>query len=369
MNRKCFAPLFVLLAALFTAHAGHSEALVEMFSPQGFVKGVRQVMCRFTEPMVPFGDPGNLISSDTGAGNISAGGSGSLGEGPFDIECSEKGTGRWVDVRHWVYDFERTLPAGVRCRFSLKPGLRSLAGNEIAGQREFSFSTGGPMIDAAYPPDESPGIDEEQVFLLVLDGAANEESVLKYASFSIEGIKGRVGVSIVKGAEREAILGAAGPAIAAIAPWIRADSAQGSPAGEAADTLLLRCRQRFPSATDVSLVWGKGVSTENGVATEQDQVLSFTTREPFAAELRCERVNPRSGCIPILPVVLAFNAPVSKADADRIVMRGPGGRTWKPRVADAGLVLSVEFEGMEDPLQGIALGLENLRRYLRMATG
>jgi len=31
-------------------------------------------------------------------------------------------------------------------------------------------------------------------------------------------------------------------------------------------------------------------------------------------------------------------------------------------------VLSVEFEGMEDPLQGIALGLENLRRYLQMAS-
>ncbi len=31
-------------------------------------------------------------------------------------------------------------------------------------------------------------------------------------------------------------------------------------------------------------------------------------------------------------------------------------------------VLSVEFEGMEDPLQGITLGLENLRRYLQMAS-
>ena len=30
-------------------------------------------------------------------------------------------------------------------------------------------------------------------------------------------------------------------------------------------------------------------------------------------------------------------------------------------------VLSIEFEGMEDPLSGIAMGLENLRRYMKMA--
>jgi sugar phosphate isomerase/epimerase len=28
-------------------------------------------------------------------------------------------------------------------------------------------------------------------------------------------------------------------------------------------------------------------------------------------------------------------------------------------------VLSIEFEGMEDPLQGIAVGLENLQRFVK----
>jgi hypothetical protein len=48
---------------------------VEMFSPQGAVKGVRQVSVRFSEQVVPFGDPRSLTD-------------------PFDIVCPEKGAGR-----------------------------------------------------------------------------------------------------------------------------------------------------------------------------------------------------------------------------------------------------------------------------------
>ena len=35
--------------------------------------------------------------------------------------------------------------------------------------------------------------------------------------------------------------------------------------------------------------------------------------------------------------------------------------------ADYDGVLSIEFEGIEEPLKGIAIGLENLRRFVRMA--
>ena len=94
--------------------------------------------------MVPFGDPSGLIE-------------------PFDIDCPEKGTSRWADGKNWVYDFDRNLPAGVRCAFKLKPGLKALSGNAIGGQQDFSFSTGGPAIKASIPY-EGEGIDEEQIF-------------------------------------------------------------------------------------------------------------------------------------------------------------------------------------------------------------
>src|SRR4051794_26781963 len=73
---------------------------VESFSPQGEVKDVRQVVSRFSEPMVAFGDP-RL-------------------ESPFDVQCDAKGRGRWADSRNWIYDFENDLPAGLKCSFTPK---------------------------------------------------------------------------------------------------------------------------------------------------------------------------------------------------------------------------------------------------------
>src|SRR6266581_374070 len=64
---KTIAALFVLgLSAL------HAQE-VELFSPQGEVKAVRQVTARFARPMVPFGDPREVD--------------------PFAIDCVEKGKG------------------------------------------------------------------------------------------------------------------------------------------------------------------------------------------------------------------------------------------------------------------------------------
>src|SRR5262245_25913188 len=81
---------------------------VQLFSPQGTVKNVRQATARFAQPMVPFGDP-RLVD-------------------PFTVDCAVKGRGRWADPSNWVYDFERDLPAGVRCAFTLNAGLTAASG-------------------------------------------------------------------------------------------------------------------------------------------------------------------------------------------------------------------------------------------------
>ena len=57
--------------------------------------------------MVPLGDP-----RDTTA--------------PFEIDCPARGAGRWIDSRNWSYDFDHDLPAGVRCTFKLRAGLKSI---------------------------------------------------------------------------------------------------------------------------------------------------------------------------------------------------------------------------------------------------
>ena len=87
-------------------------------SPQGEVAQVRQVTVKFSEAVVPFGDP-RLAD-------------------PFAVQCDGdaarlKGRGRWVDARNWSYDFESDLPAGQRCRFTLKPDAKDANGRAIDG--------------------------------------------------------------------------------------------------------------------------------------------------------------------------------------------------------------------------------------------
>ena len=280
------------------------------FSPEGTIKKIRQVTARFSEPMVPLGDP--RPASDV-----------------FEIACPEAGTARWVDSRDWAYDFARDLPAGVRCTFRLRAGLVTLGGKPVGGQHEFSFSTGGPAIIASLPYAGAGGIDETQAFLLVLDADAVERTVIDHVRFSVEGVVDPVGVGIVSGAVRDEILKTQGR-------WL--------PPGP---RLVIQARQHFPSGAGVRLVWGSGVATASGVATTEDQVLSFRARDTFKIAFECEREHRDAACIPVTPMQLRFSAPVLWEQARRVALVGPRGRRWKPEARDEGAALhyAVAFKG------------------------
>ena len=309
-----FGALVSLMLIILSQAQAQAPAWVEFFSPQGTVKDIRQVSARFSEQMVPFGDPRVVVD-------------------PFEIACSERGAQRWVDGKNWVYDFDRNLPAGVRCEFRLSADLKTLAGREITGQQSFAFSTGGPAIRSSTPYQGSEHIDEEQVFILELDAEPTEESVLTNVSFSVEGLVEPVGVKIISGQQREQLLKARFP---------RGPQPPGP-------FLFLQARQRFPAEAKVSLVWGKGVASQSGVATDNDQILPFKARGPFTVTFRCRREDPQSGCIPILPMSLNFSAPVAREKALQAILRGPSGRSWKAEVGeqygDEELIDHVSFKG------------------------
>ena len=130
------------------------EARVDVFSPQGEARGVRQVAVRFSAPMVTLGDP-RLPD-------------------PVAVRCDgdperTRGHGRWADQKNWVYDFASDLPAGQRCTFTLVADLKSVAGTAVGGRREWSFHTGGPAVLTSLPRDGDESIDDEQAFVLALD--------------------------------------------------------------------------------------------------------------------------------------------------------------------------------------------------------
>ena len=294
MKRKS---LFLSLVSLYLFSFlgftyAEENAHIDMFSPQGTVKKIRQVSVRFSEQMVPFGDP-RLVE-------------------PFDIKCPEKGQGRWADSKNWIYDFDKDLPAGVICEFTVKPELNTLAGEPLTGEKQFSFSTGGPAIINSEPYQGSDRIDENQIFVLQLDAEPLEESVLPNVSCSIEGINERVGIRISKGEEREKIL-----------------KTRYYRRYKDVPVIILQCRQSFPNDSKVSLIWGKGIASLSGVKTTEDQVLPFKTRSPFTAVFKCQRENPNANCIPLLPMYLNFSSPVSWDTAKNIVLRGQE-RVYKP---------------------------------------
>ena len=114
----CGLPLLALAQTTITA-----------FSPTGTVKGVRQVTARFSGQMVPLGD---MRLDD-----------------PFTVDCAEPGKGRWIDGSNWSYDFERDLPAGVACSFTVKPDARDLAGPPVSKPKRRSPVTGWPARSRA----------------------------------------------------------------------------------------------------------------------------------------------------------------------------------------------------------------------------
>src|SRR6185437_12819936 len=290
---------------------------VESFSPQGYVRRVRQVVVRFSGPMVALGDP-RLAD-------------------PFIVSCPVHGKGRWADTEYWVFDFDTDLDAGIRCRFTLERALKSSNGAPVAGRRSFGFETGGPAISESLPRDGWEEIDEAQVFLLRLDAQASLPSVAAHAYCAIDGLSERIPVRVLMGAERQRILS---ERRALGYDYFRLLWKNGATSNirarnrsmEHREELItvLQCRRRLPPGTRVLLHWGAGITSRSGLATQDDQQLAFRVRLAFIAQAECTRTNPRAGCVPMRPITVSFTAPVPRTLALAIRIRTADGKVLAP---------------------------------------
>ncbi|OYU45925.1 MAG: alpha-2-macroglobulin, partial [Burkholderiales bacterium PBB4] len=282
-NFKGWFAAIATLTALGVTQA-HAAQVVSV-SPQGEVARVRQVVVKFDESAVNFGDP--------------------KAEAPAILSCSDaqvtKGTARWVSDRVWSFDFDADLPPGVRCTLGLKPGLKTPAGAPVSGASSYQFNSGGPFVQSVMPYEGSR-IDEEQYFTLQLNGPATLASVQSNVWCAVEGLGEKVAVRLLDGRERSSLLAAQGLELAA-----RADPLS---------VLTLACNRKLSPSAKVQLVFGRGVTTPAaggaavGVPNTAEKRFGFQVREPFTATLSCERENAQSACLPIRPLRLTFNAPV-----------------------------------------------------------
>src|SRR5450631_662240 len=283
-------------------------ASVVAVTPQGEVAQVRQVVVKFSQSVVAFGDPRLadpvMVSCQ---GNVPAGG------------------GRWADDRVWLYDFREPLGPGVRCvvavRPDWKPALKSTAGgasataaaSTLTGRTQFTFSTGGPAVVSMQPG--SGEVEEDQHFLMRLSGPAVEASVVANAWCEVEGIGERLPFRIVAGEVREQVLKAR-----------RIDKAR------AARTLVARCDRPLPNGAAARVVWGKGIGAAANpqVVTSIEQRFRYQVRLAFTAEFTCERERASAPCLPIRPMSVRFSAPVARAQAAQVRLAPASGEALAP---------------------------------------
>ncbi len=290
---------------------------ITSLTPQGEVSRVRQVVAKFDQAAVNFGDP--------------------KAPAPLSVSCSDaqagKGQGRWTDAKQWVYDFENDLPPGVRCTISRIASFKPASG-ELTGPERYQFSTGGPFI-RDFEPGSYAKIDEQQMFMLELNGPATLDSVRENVWCAADGVGERVPVKLIEGAQRTELLKAHGRDKAAAKTPLR--------------FVTLQCNRTLTPGSKLQIVYGKGVATPSGIANSVERRLSFTVREPFAVSFTCERENAQAACLPLRPMTLQFNAPVTRKVAAAIQLKG-GGKTLSPKFDDEGsaqnaddVVSSIEF--------------------------
>ncbi|HEU4457954.1 MAG TPA: MG2 domain-containing protein [Methylibium sp.] len=295
--KQLVAVAVAVLGGLLGPHA--PAATVAGVSPQGEVAQVRQVVVKFSESVVAFGDP-RLAD-------------------PFVVQCQgpvPSGQGRWISDRAWTYDFDEAPGPGLKCRVRLKAGWKPSAANASAltGATDFTFQTGGPAIVQTRPWPGSE-IAEDQHFILQLSGPALEASVADKAWCEVDGLGERLPLKLVVGAAREAAL-----------------KSQRIDKRLHARTLVAGCGRPLPNDTAVRLVWGAGIAAQGNpaVMTRGEQRERFRVRKPFVAEFGCERERAGAPCLPIRPMSLGFSAPIARALAQQVRLKSTAGTSFAP---------------------------------------
>lgn len=307
----CGATLLAALVAgvqMMLAQAGTAAGL-QLLGQADAVTGVR---LRFDTDVVAVGAVG---------GNKTA---------PITLQCSAqgeipppKGNARWNSPREWVWEFSAALRGAQHCTAAINPSFRTSAGLALGAdalERGARFAIAGPRIVAS-SPERWEHVDEEQIFVLRLNAPARTASISEHARCRSSDTGESMGVRLIHGKQRQAAIAAA--------------NMQPASQEEAERTVALTCQRRLNPATQVQLFWTAGIASADGAALAQTQLLEWEVRPAFSAHMRCQRENPRSGCLPIAPVEVQFTAPVPWKWAAQMRLKPTSGAAAVPTPLDA----------------------------------
>ena len=291
---------------------------------------------RFSEPMVPLGDPRTTP--------------------PIKVICPVGGTGRWVDPQTFVHEFTGPLPGGLTCKAELREKLSSTRGVQISGTSSFAIDTGGPSARSVLPGSYDGDIEEDQVFLVATNTLASPQSVSANGYCAVDGIGEKIALDVL-GAE--------------VAPKLIADLGKDSwnlrnfleEAGlpqtapvTAADraaayrtVVAVKCRRPLPPGKDMALVWPTTITSPDGRLAGREQRFDFTVRKAFTARFECSRVNPQAGCNPVESAFVRFAANIPMETAKAVRLNFADGTSLSPKFSDddknKAMVGDLEFKG------------------------
>ena len=321
---------WILLAASFVALTpllaiGETPPQVSFATPgSGGTSGgaINRFTMRFTEAMVPLGDP--------------------RATPPAKMDCSVPSTGRWVDPQTYVFDYERPLPGGLTCEVTLRDNLRSARNVAVIGTTSFKIDTGGPSARAVLPGESDGDIEEDQVFLVATNTQATNGSIATGGYCAVDGIGEKIALDVVGRDVATKLLADLGEDnwesrnFLENAGLPRLVSANAKERAAAFSTVTaVKCRRPLPPGRDVALVWGSGISSADGRKAGRDQRYDYTVRKAFTARFECSRVNPQAGCNPVQDAHVRFTAPIPMAQAKAVRLSFDGsGQSFEPVIAD-----------------------------------
>jgi hypothetical protein len=319
--------------ALFVVSTSNANAAqVISFYPTGSVKQVQQATVRFSANIVAMGDPRAKIDPFAVFCNVPAQKQPTNDQQVSVAKDTPKYATRWADNKNWVLDFEKPLKSGMRCVFKLKSDAKDLSGAKIEGLDEYSFSTAGPALLGIAPIYGD--IEPDQYFVALTDGAIDSKSVEVKSYFEVGGMPDKIGVKIIDGKDREAIIKAA---IKNNWRWNtyknlidQKPSKPFSQIKEMEDFIILAANRRFPEGAKVVLHWPQGILSKTGVPVEEAQRFDFKIIDLFQANFSCERSIPERPCNPILDMRVNFSkrVPIKLLKGAKLV--AVGGKTWTP---------------------------------------
>ena len=298
----------------------------------GCGQNVRQVAVRFNVPMVPFGDPRLVEALRYRVPRVRYR---PLGGCAYWVSTSARSAGR-----HFLQLSPESRPQGDEWRFGHRPA------------RILSLHHRWPGDPPQTPVRRQS--DRRTAGLYPWPGCGRRIPIpcLQNTWCEIEGVQEKVGVRLLGAGERRqlfehrrdlfdrlvralvipkrdaAIVGALDTRAVLKGSEIEkmVTLPEGSP-----PIVVLACQRQLPSKRRrCDWCGGRVFRTQSGIATTTDQALAYRVRPVFEARFHCDRVNADAACIPVLPMVLQFSAPVLREIAEQIVLEGADGKRYRP---------------------------------------